>query len=113
MTKLTPIPSILLLAAALQAGACAGGSAWRQEPAGPEKLIVHPDGSIEFRNRLMADEDVIIYDDGFGGERAAVRVRMEPLHPDFFRDTIAVERRQLGDCASGESYSCKDAGALD
>lgn len=40
----------------------------------------------------MPDQDVVIYEDGFGGERAAVRIRMEPLHPDFFRDTIIVER---------------------
>lgn len=69
----------------------------RNEPAaaapGPEKLIIHADGSMEFRNRLMAAEDVVIYPDGFGGEKAAVRIRLEPLHPDFFRDTIVVERR--------------------
>jgi hypothetical protein len=61
--------------------------------AGPEKLIIHPDGSMIFRERLMAAEDVVIYPDGFGGEKAAVRIRYEPVHPDFFRDTIVVERR--------------------
>jgi hypothetical protein len=68
----------------------------REEPkvaSEPEKLIIHTDGTMEFRNRQMAAEDVVIYPDGFGGEKAAVRIRLEPLHPDFFRDTIVVERR--------------------
>jgi hypothetical protein len=59
----------------------------------PEILVVHPDGTMQFRDRLMSEEDVIIYADGRGGEKAAIRVRREPLHPDFFRDTIIVERR--------------------
>ena len=62
-------------------------------PTQPEKLIIHPDGSMEFRDRLMATEDVVIYPDGFGGEKAAVRIRLEPFRSDFFRDTIVVERR--------------------
>jgi len=60
---------------------------------GPEKLIVQSDGSMQFRGRPIGAEDVVIYKDGYGGEKAAVRVRMAPLHPDFFRDTIRVERR--------------------
>lgn len=58
----------------------------------PEILHIYPDGSMEFRGRPIPERDVVIYEDGFGGERAAVRIRMEPLHPDFFRDTIVVER---------------------
>ena len=50
------------------------------------------DGSMWLRDRPMPERDVIIYADGTGGEKAAVRIRMEPLHPDFFRDTIVVER---------------------
>ena len=61
----------------------------------PEKLVIHADGSMEFRERPIAENDVVIYADGYGGEKAAVRVRMQPLHPDFFRDTIKVERRSL------------------
>lgn len=64
------------------------------ERQGPEKLIVHGDGSMVFRDRPIDEKDVIIYEDGFGGEKAAVRIRVEPLHPDFFRDTIVVERRE-------------------
>jgi hypothetical protein len=72
------------------------GTPVREEPKvanEPEKLIIHADGSMEFRNRLMATEDVVIYPDGFGGEKAAVRIRLEPFRSDFFRDTIVVERR--------------------
>lgn len=58
----------------------------------PEILHIYPDGSMEFRGRPIPERDVVIYEDGYGGERAAVRIRMEPLHPDFFRDTIVVER---------------------
>ena len=39
----------------------------------------------------MNKEDVVIYRDGRGGERAAVKLYI-PRHPDVFRDTIAVER---------------------
>lgn len=58
----------------------------------PEILHIYPDGSMRFRGQPIPERDVVIYEDGFGGERAAVRIRMEPLHPDFFRDTIVVER---------------------
>lgn len=58
----------------------------------PEILTVRSDGSMWFRDRPLPERDVIIYPDGRGGEKAAVRVRVEPLHPDFFRDTIVVVR---------------------
>lgn len=64
----------------------------RTERATPEKLVVSSDGSMQLGDRLIPNDDVIIYEDGFGGEKAAVRVRMQPLHPDFFRDSIVVER---------------------
>lgn len=82
-----------ILAVVILAGACAG-----QAPApaagrlGPEILTVRDDGSMWFRDRPLPERDVIIYPDGTGGEKAAVRIRMEPLHPDFFRDTIIVVR---------------------
>lgn len=60
----------------------------------PEKLIVHPDGTKQFRDRKLPDKDVIIYDDGLGGERAAVKV-LDPLHSDYFRDSIVVERMEV------------------
>jgi len=58
----------------------------------PEILTIYPDGTMRLMGRPVASEDVVIYPDGFGGERAAIKVRMEPLHPDFYRDTIIVKR---------------------
>jgi len=57
----------------------------------PETLTVHQDGAYEYRERFVSQEDVIIYADGRGGERAAVKVRV-PKYPDFYRDTIRVVR---------------------
>ena len=65
----------------------------KSERAVPEKLVVSADGSMQLGDRLMVNDDVIIYRDGYGGEKAAVRVHMQPLHPDFFRDSIVVEYR--------------------
>lgn len=39
----------------------------------------------------MPPEDVIIYPDGFGGEKAAVKLYV-PYHPPYYRDHIVVER---------------------
>ena len=39
----------------------------------------------------MPTKDVIIYPDGFGGEKAAVKL-YTPFHPPFYRDHIVVER---------------------
>ncbi len=71
-----------------------------------EILTVYPDGSMVFNERTMNEEDVIIYPDGRGGERAAVKMRV-PLYrrnrsavdqsPYFYRDTIIVERKPLAD----------------
>ena len=61
-----------------------------------ETLIVYPDGTMEFKNRGMYEKDVVIYPDGRGGERAAVKMRV-PLHPDFYRDTIIVDRKLPAD----------------
>lgn len=59
-----------------------------------EIMVVYPDGTMMLNGRIMNDKDVVIYPDGYGGERAAVRVFV-PLHPDFFRDTIPVERKDV------------------
>ena len=56
-----------------------------------EYLYVYDDGSMMFKERYLNDEDVIIYADGKGGEKAAVKVRV-PIHPDFYRDSIIVVR---------------------
>jgi len=76
-------------------GLIAGCSLLPEKVVAPEEndiLYVYPDGSMKFRGRPIPERDVVIYEDGYGGEKAAVRIRMEPLHPDFFRDTILVER---------------------
>lgn len=59
----------------------------------PEILVVHADGTMEFRNRKMNAKDVVIYNDGRGGERAAVKMSLEPLHPPYYRDSIIVVRK--------------------
>ena len=79
----------------LLATGCTHSPSVASAPGGPEKLVIHPDGSMVFRDRPISGNDVVIYRDGYGGEKAAVRIRMEPLHPDFFRDTIIVERKVL------------------
>ena len=82
-----------VLVLALTLAGCGYSPVRTADRQGPEKLIVYADGNMEFRDRPIHEQDVIIYEDGYGGEKAAVRIRMEPLHPDFFRDTIVVERR--------------------
>jgi len=62
----------------------------------PEILTIFPDGSMKLMNRLIPAEDVVIYPDGYGGEKAAVKVRLEPLHPAFYRDSIVVRRLGTG-----------------
>ena len=59
----------------------------------PERLVVYADGTMEFRNRKIDPENVVIYKDGRGGEKAAMKMSLEPLHPPFYRDTIVVVRK--------------------
>lgn len=59
-----------------------------------EELVIYPDGTMMLNGRTMNKKDVVIYPDGRGGERAAVRVYV-PIHPDFFRDTIPVQRKDV------------------
>jgi len=63
-----------------------------QQAAAPQQVLyVHHDGRMLLNDRPVDPADVIIYPDGFGGERAALKMRV-PLHPDYYRDTIVVER---------------------
>ncbi len=72
-----------------------------------EILIVYEDGRMEFDSRYLDRKDVVIYADGRGGERAAIKVRF-PLHSDFYRDSIIVVRvvkkidESIGQQASGD-----------
>lgn len=87
--------TILLLACLMTLFSCTPGQSVSRPDAGKEEvLVVYPDGTMMLNGRIMDKEDVAIYPDGFGGERALVRV-MVPLHPDFFRDTIPVERIEV------------------
>ena len=83
------------LAVTLASG-CAGVSDPKgvQQVKEKETLVIYPDGKMELNDRGMNEEDVVIYPDGRGGERAAVKVRV-PLHPDFYRDTIIVDRKPV------------------
>lgn len=92
MNHLPSRASRVLPVLVLLAGCASVPSGPHVRPQPPETLTVRDDGSMWLRDRPIPERDVIIYPDGTGGEKAAVRVRMEPLHPDFFRDTIVVER---------------------
>ena len=82
----------MLTVVALAAGCAAGPPVTQVDESVPQILTVRGDGSMWFRERPIPERDVIIYANGVRGEKAAVRIRMEPLHPDFFRDTIIVVR---------------------
>lgn len=78
---------ILLFAGGLFA--CAHETYTAEQHNKPDVLIVQSDGTLYYRDRVMPPDDVILYDDGFGGERAAVKVYV-PYKNDFFRDSIRV-----------------------
>lgn len=62
------------------------------ESAEPDNiLLVYDDGRMEFNSRFVNEDEVVIYNDGRGGERAAIKVRV-PIHSDFYRDSIVVVR---------------------
>lgn len=54
-------------------------------------LLIYADGRMEYNSRFLNKEDVVIYDNGRGGENAAIKVRV-PIHSDFYRDSITVVR---------------------
>ena len=54
-------------------------------------LYVYQDGSMFFKSRQVDVDDVVIYADGRGGERAAIKM-VVPIHPDYYRDSIVVVR---------------------
>lgn len=84
--------SVVMVTVLLAVSACSLWSAAPSSPKDREVLLIYPDGSMKLDDRYIPEEDVVIYPDGFGGERAAIKVRIEPLHPDFYRDTIVVKR---------------------
>jgi hypothetical protein len=56
-----------------------------------ETLYVYEDGKMKLDSRYIDSKDVVIYSDGRGGEKAAVKVHF-PLHSNFYRDSIIVVR---------------------
>ena len=87
--------SLLLILSSLVLAGCNGPATVRKEPREKEILTIHDDGKMVFKERVMPPEDVIIYDDGQGGEKAAVKMYV-PFHPPFYRDSIVVERVEPG-----------------
>ena len=71
--------------------ACASQPAPTLVQKSPETLTVYADGIMVLNDRIVNLDDVVIYPDGIGGERAAIRMRM-PSKPDFYRDSITVQR---------------------
>lgn len=96
MTKRT---IILLLASVLMASCAATNQPVAENS--QDILHIYPDGKMVFNGRIMNEEDVVIYDDGYGGERAAIKL-LVPLsryksqnHSEYYRDTIIVERKAI------------------
>jgi hypothetical protein len=56
-----------------------------------ETLYVYEDGKMKLNSRYVDSENVIIYSDGRGGEKAAVIVHF-PVRSNFYRDSIVVVR---------------------
>ncbi len=92
MNHISIHPAYILVLLAALSGCASGLTVSRVDAKIPETLTIREDGSMWYRDRPLPERDVIIYPDGTGGEKAAVRVRVAPLHPDFFRDTIVVDR---------------------
>lgn len=93
VTGLSLRRGICMLAVVLcVAGGCSSAPRQAAGDRVPEILTIYPDGSMELMGRPVPEEDVVIYPDGYGGEKAAVLVRIEPFHSNFYRDTIIVRR---------------------
>lgn len=82
---------LLLPLLAVFASACGMLPGQPPETADGDILYVYDDGRMRLNDRYVDPGDVVIYRDGYGGERAALKMRV-PLHPDYYRDTIIVER---------------------
>jgi len=85
---------IFLLASFLIASCATAKKPVRAGEKEQEILYIYPDGKMEFKGRIKNKEDVVIYEDGRGGERAAVKLII-PHRSDVYRDTITVERKEI------------------
>ena len=96
---------IIFLLASLLIASCA--TATKPDRVGEKEheiLYIYPDGTMEFRGRIKNKEDVVIYEDGHGGEFAAIKIIVprNPInryqkkrHSHFYRDNITVERIEI------------------
>ena len=75
--NLSSFSRVSLLIAILLVAACSSGPVV-VDTKQPEVLTILPDGTMRLMGRLLPAEDVVIYPDGYGGEKAAVKVRIEP-----------------------------------
>ena len=85
------ITSLVFLSVNLAVSGCNTTAVHRSAQKVPEFLQIQTDGKMVFKDRIMPVEDVIIYPDGYGGEKAAVKL-YTPYHHPFYRDSIIVER---------------------
>ncbi len=90
LTGKLALPGLLLTIAL---GGCMSQTPVKSVAKEPDQLFIYEDGTMEFKNRKMDPKEVVIYKDGRGGEKAAVKLSLEPLHPAFYRDSIVVVRK--------------------
>ena len=81
------IPAIALIL--FMAAGCMQKMHEPQLTSNDKALYIYEDGQMVFRSRTVHQNDVYLYNDGLGGERAAIKVR-SPLHPDFYRDSSVI-----------------------
>lgn len=86
---------IVFMLAGLCLTACSNTMMTRSAVAKPDKLKIYADGKMIFKHRPIPVSDVIIFSDGLGGEKAAIKM-YPPFHPPFYRGSIIVERMNTG-----------------
>lgn len=82
----------MYISALVLTGACSLNPANTPDSSEADVLTVYPDGSMTLMGKPVPVENVVIYADGNGGEQAAVKLSIKPLHPDFYRGNINVIR---------------------
>lgn len=92
MFKINSLWPGMFIFALVLTGACGHNPANSTKSSEADILTIYPDGSMTLMGKPVPVKDVLIYADGNGGEQAAVKLRIEPLHPDFYRGNIIVNR---------------------
>lgn len=86
---------IIFMLAGLCLTACSNTLMTKSTADRPDKLMIYADGKMIFNDRPLPAKDVIIYPDGYGGEKAAIKL-YAPFHPPFYRASVIVERMGPG-----------------